>query len=141
MFFNSASEPLYFASVSLTKRPPARLAPNASKNSSVFASASGLVPFFFRLLARCFGLLVTRLFHLLAQTQRAHVSPDLFDVCEAFGLRARLARIVPPERILAVGGPNRILLFVIDDDLVDGCVFSLIQTHRISSFPCRSFED
>ena len=42
-------------------------------------------------------------FHLLPQAQRTHVSPDLLDVGEALGLRARLAGVAPAERVLAVG--------------------------------------
>src|SRR6185369_1087255 len=39
------------------------------------------------------------LFHLLAQAEWPHVSPHFFDVSEALGFRARLARIVPTERV------------------------------------------
>src|SRR5437588_5815090 len=69
--------------------------------------------------------------HLLPQAQGAHVRPDLLDVREALGLRARLAGVAPAERVLAVGWPDGILLLVVDDHLVDGRVFSLVLTHAV----------
>src|SRR4051794_15708635 len=69
------------------------------------------------------------LFHLLAQTQRPHVRPNLFDVREALRFRARLARIVPTKRVLTIGRPDRILLFVVHHNFVDGSVFSFVATH------------
>src|SRR6185295_15575588 len=62
------------------------------------------------------GLLTRRaglLFHLLAQAEWTHVGPDLFDVREAFILRTRLPRIVPTECVLAIGRPDRVLLFMV----------------------------
>src|SRR5260370_42595661 len=69
--------------------------------------------------------LALHLFHLLAQRQRPHVGPDFLDVGQALVLRAALADVVPAERVLAVRGPDRVLLFVVDDDLVDRVVFAL----------------
>src|SRR5215207_5592559 len=74
-------------------------------------------------------LLPRRLFHALSQAERSHIRPDFLDVGEALGLRAGLAGVVPAERVLAVGGPDRILLLVVDHDLVDGVVFPLVLIH------------
>src|SRR5262245_7822105 len=56
------------------------------------------------------------LLHFPPQTQRTHVRPDLFDVLEAFGLRAGLPRVPPAGRDLAVDRPDRVLLFIVHDD-------------------------
>src|SRR2546421_10396833 len=75
--------------------------------------------------------------HLLPQAQGAHVRPNFLDVGKALGLGAGLARVAPAEWVLAVGGPDRVLLLVVDDHLVDGRVFSLVLTHAVSFLPCR----
>src|ERR1700680_286430 len=69
--------------------------------------------------------LALHLFHLLAQRQRSHVGPDFLDVGQALVLLAALADVVPAERILAMRGPYRVLLFVVDDHLVDRVVFAI----------------
>src|SRR5258708_16578550 len=79
--------------------------------------------------------LALHLFHLLAQRQRPHVGPDFLDVGQALVLRAALADVVPAERVLAVRGPDRVLLFVVDDDLVDRVVFALFPIAHDPS-PC-----
>src|SRR5262245_52959080 len=67
--------------------------------------------------------------HFLAQAQRPHVRPHLLDVGEAFGLGARLARVAPARRVLAVRGPDRVLLLVVDHDLVHGLVVVFFARH------------
>jgi hypothetical protein len=51
-------------------------------------------------------------------------------VSQTLLLRSTLTGVVPAERILAVGGPDRVLLFVIDYYLVNGVVFPFI-VHRV----------
>ena len=69
------------------------------------------------------------LLHLFPEAQRPHVSPNLFDIGEALVLFPVFACITPAKSILALGRPNRILLFMVDDDLVDRRVFSFVSTH------------
>src|SRR5256885_1244524 len=64
-----------------------------------------------------------RLLHLLAQAQRAHVGPHLVDVGQALVLAALFAHLPPASRRLAVRKPDRVLLLVVDHDLVDTIVF------------------
>src|SRR5215472_12820542 len=68
-------------------------------------------------------------FHPFAQAERPHVCPHLFDVGEAFLLRPALARLPPSRRQVSFGRPNRILLFVIDDDGIDRAVL-VFRVHR-----------
>jgi len=75
----------------------------------------------------CFLRLLTGGFHFLPQAERAHVSPHLFDVRQAFGFGPALARVLPAERIFFIGRPDRVLLLMIRDDLIDGGVFFLVQ--------------
>src|SRR5215210_1729164 len=74
------------------------------------------------------------LLHLLAKREGAHVSPDFLDVVQALLLRAALADVVPAQGVLTVGRPDRVLLFVIHDHLVDRGVFFFVPTHRSLSF-------
>lgn len=67
------------------------------------------------------------LLHLLPQAQRPHVCPHFLDVGQAFFLGAALTRIPPAESILAIGWPDRVLLLMIQDDFVDGLIFSLFR--------------
>src|SRR5436853_1275264 len=71
------------------------------------------------------GWVLRKLLHFLSQAERPHVRPDLFNVGEAVGFRAGLAGVSPPKRILFVLGPYRVLLFVVDHDLVNRRVFSI----------------
>src|SRR5215212_8361607 len=92
--------------------------------SGIFHASPGSL-----IIAFCFRLL----FHLLAETERPHVGPDFLDVSQTFFLRAALAGVVPAKRILPVGGPDRVLLLMVDDHFVDGVVFSVV-THTYVSF-------
>jgi len=60
--------------------------------------------------------------HARSQTQRAHVSPHFLDVVQTFGLGPALSSIVPAERIRPVHRPDRILLFVVYNNFVNGIV-------------------
>src|SRR5437588_156751 len=82
--------------------------------------------------ARLHDRRASRRFHLLSEAQGPHVRPDLLDVGEALLLRPLLARVRPAERVLAVCGPDGILLLVVDDHLVDGRVFPLVCAHNSS---------
>lgn len=57
-------------------------------------------------------------FHRLSETERPHVRPDLFDVCQALFFSTGLPGVVPPERVLPVGRPDRILFFMVHDGFV-----------------------
>src|ERR1044071_3357709 len=54
----------------------------------------------------------------LAEAQRPHVGPHLLDVRQALLLRADRPRVDPAGGVVALGGPDRVLLFVVPDDLV-----------------------
>ena len=87
------------------------------------------------------SLSLARLLHPFPKTQRAHVGPDLLDVRQALLLGAALPLVGSPQRILPVGGPDRILFFVVDDNLVDGGVFPFVFLHDVlpvSAKICRS---
>jgi hypothetical protein len=60
--------------------------------------------------------------HVQAQAQRAHIGPHFFDVVEALFLHPGLACVVPAERILAIGKPDGILLFVVHNYFVGSVV-------------------
>src|SRR5215813_1312621 len=81
-----------------------------------------------------------RLFHLLPQAQRAHISPNFFNIFQTFLLQTTFADILPAKRILSVGGPYRILLFVIHNDLVDGSIFLFLSVHRCLPYVCGLHE-
>jgi len=67
--------------------------------------------------------------HLFSQTQRPHIGPNFLDVGKTLGFRAGFACIVPAQRVLPVGGPDGVLLFMIQNDFVDGCVFVFVSVH------------
>src|SRR5215213_2789472 len=79
-----------------------------------------------------------RLFHSLAQAQRSHVSPNFLDVFETRGFTATLAGITPPKRVITISGPDRVLIFVVDDGFIDSRVFCfrVVQTHLVASYLC-----
>lgn len=57
----------------------------------------------------------------------AHVDPDLINIRQTFRFNAASAHICPPQRILSPGRPDRVLLFVIDEDFVDRLVICTID--------------
>src|SRR5437763_10941390 len=75
------------------------------------------------------ALLVTHLLHLLAEAERPHVGPDLFDVREALRLRTVLAGVSPTQRQLFGGRPDGVLLLVVDHDHVDRLVVVFVVVH------------
>src|SRR2546425_295580 len=72
--------------------------------------------------------------HLLPQTQRPHVGPHVLDVAKALALRTALANAFPARRIVAVRGPDGVLLLGIHDDLVAGVVLFIVPAHSAPSF-------
>jgi hypothetical protein len=70
--------------------------------------------------------------HLLPKAERAHVGPHGFDMSQAFSLISRHTNVRPPHCVLPVGGPNRILLLLVYDDLVTLILGSIIRTHGLS---------
>lgn len=68
--------------------------------------------------------------HLPSKAKGAYVRPDHGDESEAVGLQALLTDLVPAGRRLAVREPDRVLLLVVDDDLVDSVVL-FILSHRL----------
>src|SRR6185369_787482 len=70
---------------------------------------------------------------MLAQAQRSHVSPDLFDVLQTFGLHTGFTGVKPTECILAIGRPNRVLLFVVEHNFIDCLIFCVISVHLFPS--------
>ena len=70
--------------------------------------------------------------HVLAQAERPHISPDFLDVVETLGFQAAFAGIEPAQRVFSLLGPDRILLFVIDDDFVDRSVFFFVPIYGVS---------
>src|SRR5581483_10282144 len=75
------------------------------------------------------------LFHSLAQAQRPHICPYLFYVLQTFGLCAHFSCITPSQSVFPIGWPNRILFFVIEDYLINRCVFlvGIVPTHFAAS--------
>lgn len=73
-------------------------------------------------------------FHRLAQAERTHIGPDLLDMFEALRFRARWAFRSPSIGDLSVDRPNGILLFVVDDNLIDGRVFFVSVHVSVSAF-------
>src|SRR5437867_5682773 len=69
--------------------------------------------------------------HFLPQTERSHISPDILDVGQAFGLEALLTYLLPAERGLPISRPYGVLFFVIDHNLVDGGVFCIVPRHGV----------
>src|SRR4026208_1394753 len=70
--------------------------------------------------------------HLFSEAEWAHIGPDLLDVSETFGLGATLSLIVPARCVLSVCRPDRILIFMIDDNSVDCFVFLFVSIHILS---------
>ncbi|WP_446007706.1 hypothetical protein [Aestuariispira ectoiniformans] len=68
--------------------------------------------------------------HCLAKAQRAHVSPDFFDVIQAFLLGALKTITAPPVGDLAIYWPDRVLLFMIENNSV-AKIFIHISTHTL----------
>src|SRR5882672_1370402 len=75
------------------------------------------------------------LLHLLPQAKWPHVRPYFLDESQALGFGSDYADILPAQRNLLVFRPDRVLLFVIHHDLVDGCIFfiRIVPTHFITS--------
>src|SRR5262245_1224437 len=71
------------------------------------------------------------LLHLFSQTQRSHIGPHFFDVCQAFRFQSTLANVLPTERILSVRRPDGVLLFVIHHHFIDGGVLLLVSVHEV----------
>src|SRR5262249_17720550 len=70
------------------------------------------------------------LLHLFPEAQRPHIGPDFFDISQALFFGSRLAGIVPSQGIFFMRRPNRILLFVIKNYLINCLVFGI---HLLSS--------
>lgn len=62
--------------------------------------------------------LSNRVHHSKSQAERPHVSPYFFDVGQTFRLTPYLAGIGPSERINPTSEADRILFFMIDNNLV-----------------------
>ena len=69
------------------------------------------------------------LLHVLSNAERAHVGPYFLDVGEAFFPGTAFACIIPAAWIFSLNGPEGVLLFVVDDYLVDRVVFAFVPTH------------
>src|SRR5947209_2487958 len=72
------------------------------------------------------SLLPRSLFHFLSEAERSHVSPDLFDVGQAFFFGARFSGVLPTQRVFLMGRPDGVLFFVIEDYFVDSFIFTLV---------------
>ena len=79
--------------------------------------------------------------HLPAETERPHVGPDTLHVLEALVLETTCTNAPPPQRVGQMRRPDRILLFVVDDDFVNGRVFlvfdTLITVSLLTGSVCR----
>jgi hypothetical protein len=75
--------------------------------------------------------ILSHFLHLLPQTEGSHISPNFLDISETFGLGSDLPNIIPSERVVFVLGPDRVLFFVIDYNLVNGRIFPIriVPTH------------
>lgn len=69
------------------------------------------------------------LLHLLPQTERPHVGPHLFDMRQTFCHGPAFACIGPAKRIFLVCRPDRVLLFMIQNDFVDSIVLRVVGVH------------
>src|ERR1035437_579973 len=67
-----------------------------------------------------------------AYAQRPHVAPSFLNVRQALRLRSALSCITPSQRIRLVCRPEGILFFLIQNNLVNGCVFQLVVSHLAS---------
>ena len=81
--------------------------------------------------------LLIHLGHARSQAQRAHIGPYFLDVVETFGFGPALAGIVPAERIRPMHRPDRILLFVVYNNFVNGIVSLFRRCHY--GFSCLLF--
>lgn len=70
--------------------------------------------------------------HRLAQTERPHIRPDLFYMIETLLLCSLYSDFAPAIRGVALGEPDRVLLFVIDHYFVSSIVV-LLFGHFLSS--------
>src|SRR5215213_11454727 len=78
------------------------------------------------------GLSAGSCLHFFTETQWPHICPYLFDVRQAFCFCSGLSCIVPAQCIFPVRRPDRVLLFMVDHDLVDSEVFAFVVSHAIS---------
>src|SRR5262249_42795802 len=76
--------------------------------------------------------------HEPAEAEGTHVGPDLLDVRETIGLRTGLPLVPPASGVVAIRGPDGILLLVIDNDLVDrGIVLVVVHGPLLRLCPAR----
>src|SRR5262245_41255447 len=68
-----------------------------------------------------------RFFHFLSQAKRSHVGPDFFNIGQTFRLVTGFSNFSPAQRILTIDWPDRILLFMIHDNLINSVVFFLVH--------------
>src|ERR1039458_9425603 len=73
------------------------------------------------------------LIHIPSQTERSHVGPHFFNISQAFGLGTGLSCSRPARRKSSLGGPDRVLVFLIYNDSVCCRVFPVVTIH-IASF-------
>src|SRR5437899_2322754 len=73
----------------------------------------------------------SHLLHFLPQAEGPHIGPDFLNVSQAFGLLPNPTNIFPPEWILFVLRPYRVLLFVVNHYFVNSSIFSIriVPTH------------
>src|SRR5215475_142816 len=72
------------------------------------------------------------LFHLFPKTQRSHVGPDFFDIGQAVRLGTDFSHVLPTQRIFPFGRPDRVLLLVVHNNLINRIVLSLFHTVSFS---------
>src|SRR5262245_23151380 len=85
------------------------------------------------------GNSITRRRQPFAQRQRSDVLPHFIDICQALLLVPAPSDGTPAERWFMVGGPDGVLLLVIDHDVVRGRVFSVILVHSSASLQSAIF--
>src|SRR5262245_60196107 len=75
--------------------------------------------------------ILSHLLHFLPEAEGPHVSPDFLDVGQTHRFRPTLSYISPAERYFLIVWPDRVLLFMIHDYLINCCVFyiRIVQTH------------
>src|SRR3972149_1362576 len=67
-----------------------------------------------------------------AKAERSHARPDLTDVLEAFRLRSHSSCVPPTSRGVAVRKPDRVLIFVVHDNLVGHFISAIVFRHWLS---------
>src|SRR5437879_1099158 len=77
---------------------------------------------------------MSRLFHFFAQAERAHIYPGLFDIGQALILGAFFANLAPTQWRLTINKPDRILLFMINYNLIGIFILFLMWHGRNISF-------